>query len=464
MNWKKIAPFALPALVYATITASAQNGTYNPPLGTKTLYVAGKDTDAPAPAGYAPFFINYIGRHGARHATGTTELQRLDSFLQEAADAGALLPDGQRLQGMIKILLQVENKYPAGRLTAIGEAEQFRIGQDMGQAYPDVVRQSDDCLQVMSTSEARTVQSAQQFLKGLASQSNCITRTPDDSIRLRFFSLSPAYRDFEKKGAWKQAQARLESADSYQSANAAILRRLLDTAWAAQLRQGLLLTFRTPGAFTMAMYAAAVLAPGLKEELRLAGYRPEDADIFSLLSPQEAAALDFVDAARDYFVKGPGLDPEGIQVRVAAPLLADFIQSSDQWLADSKKGADLRFAHAETIAPLAAIMGCEGADSAVTDPFRYAEVWRSDRLMGYSANIQWVFYRHGSGGSDSPPGNADDCLLKVLYNERPIHLPVATTQYPYYSWKQVREYYLRKLHTLDADPGRDMYSYLRALR
>jgi hypothetical protein len=216
----------------------------------------------------------------------------------------------------------------------------------------------------------------------------------------------------------------------------------------------------------MAMYAAAVLAPGLKEELHLAGYRPEDVNIFSLLSSQEAAQLDFVDAARDYFVKGPGLDAEGIQVRVAAPLLADFIQSTDQWLADDKKGADLRFAHAETIAPLAAIMGCEGADSAVTDPFRYAEVWRSDRLMGYSANIQWVFYRRGSGGSgsDSPPGNADDCLLKILYNERPIHLPVTTTQYPYYSWKQVREYYLHKLHTLDADPGRDMYSYLRSLR
>jgi hypothetical protein len=356
---------------------------------------------------------------------------------------------------MIKILLQVENNYPAGRLTAIGEAEQFRIGQDMGQAYPDVVRQPGDCLQVMSTSEARTVQSAQQFLKGLASQSNCITRTPDDSIRLRFFSLSPAYKDFEKKGAWKQAQARLESADSYQSANAAILRRLLDTAWATKLMQGQWTAFKTPGSFSMAMYAAAVLAPGLKEELQLAGYRPEDADIFSLLSPQEAAALDFVDAARDYFVKGPGLDAEGIQVRVAAPLLADFIQSSDQWLADGKKGADLRFAHAETIAPLAAIMGCEGADSAVTDPFRYAEVWRSDRLMGYSANIQWVFYRSSSN---------NDYLLKVLYNENPIHLPVATGQYPYYSWKVVRDYYLHKLHTLDADPGRDMYTYLRSLK
>ena len=289
MNWKKIALLALLALVYiiSTIPARAQNGTYNPPLGTKTLYVAGKDTAAPAPAGYAPFFINYIGRHGARHATGTAELQRLDTFLQEAADAGALLPDGLRLHRMVRVLLQVENNYPSGRLTVIGEAEQFRIGQDMGQRYPDVVRQPGDCLQVMSTSEARTVQSADQFLKGLASQSSCISRTPDDSIRLRFFSLSPAYRDFEKKGAGKQAQARLESAGPYQSTNTAILLRLFDSTWATKLLQGQWTAFRTPGGFAMAMYAAAVLAPGLKEELHLAGYRPEDVNIFSLLSPQE---------------------------------------------------------------------------------------------------------------------------------------------------------------------------------
>ena len=451
-----IAPLLLSALIGSAtcLTASAQHSAYTPPLGTKTLYVPGNDTDAPAPAGYAPFFINYVGRHGARHATGTAELQRLDSFLQEAAGAGALRADGLRLHRMVQTLLAVENSYSSGRLTAIGEAEQYRIGKDMGQEYPGVVRQPDDSLLVVSTPELRTAQSAEQFLKGLASGSRNVTRSPNDSIRLRFFSLSPAYKDFEKIGAWKTAQARLESADSYRSANASILSRLFDSARTTQLLEGKCSAFTKPGAFTMAMYAAAVLAPGLKEELRLAGYQPEDADIFSLISPQEAAALDFVDAARDFFVKGPGLDARGIQVRVAAPLLADFIQSSDEWLAGGRKGADLRFAHAETIAPIAALMGCEGAAVAVTDPFRYAEVWRSDRLIGYSANIQWVFYRDSAG----------NCLLKVLYNERPIHLPLGASQYPYYSWKEVREYYLRILHSLDADPGRDMYEYLQSLK
>jgi multiple inositol-polyphosphate phosphatase/2,3-bisphosphoglycerate 3-phosphatase len=426
------------------LVAATLHSQYALPLGTKTLYTPGNDTAALPPTGYTPFFINYVGRHGARHATGTGELIRLDQYLQTAADSNALRPDGIRLQKMVRAILTVEKKYPSGTLTAVGETEQYRIGRDMGERYPQVVRQPEDCLQVISTPEQRTVQSADQFLKGLASASTCITRTPDDSVRLRFFSLSPGYKDFEKKGDWKKAQAQLESADPYHAATTAILHRFFDSTWTV------------PENFIMTVYAAAVIAPGLKEELRQAGYKPGETDIFSLLSPKEAEALSTVEAARDFFVKGPGLDAEGIQVRVAAPLLADFIQSTDEWLATGKSGADLRFAHAETIAPIAALMGCEGASTAVTDPFRYPDVWRSDRLIGYSANIQWIFYHRSRNG--------DDYLLKVLYNEHPIHLPIATGSYPFYRWKDVREYYLRKLYTLDASPGKDLYGYLRALK
>jgi multiple inositol-polyphosphate phosphatase/2,3-bisphosphoglycerate 3-phosphatase len=426
------------------LVAATLHSQYALPLGTKTLYTPGGDTTALPPPGYAPFFINYVGRHGARHATSTNELLRLDQLLQQAASDKALLPTGIRLQKMVRAILTVETKYPAGTLTVIGETEQYRIGKDMGERYPQVVRQPGNCLQVTSTPEQRTVQSADQFLKGLAATSTCITRIPDDSIRLRFFSLSPAYKDFEKKGDWKKAQAQLESADPYHSTTTAILHRIFDSTWTV------------PDNFINAVYAAAVIAPGLKEELHDAGYAPEDTDIFALLSPEEAEALATVDAARDFFVKGPGLDAKGIQVRVAAPLLADFIQSTDEWLATGKTGADLRFAHAETIAPIAALMGCEGAATAVTDPFRYSEVWRSDRLIGYSANIQWIFYRK--------KGSQSDYLLKALYNERPIHLPIPTSTYPFYTWKAVRDYYWHKLKSIDLLPGRDSYGWLRTLR
>src|SRR6202012_4741973 len=133
--------------------ASAQDRAYIPPLGTKTLYVPGKDTDAPAPPGYSPFFINYVGRHGARHATGGGEFGQLERCLQEAADAGALRPDGLRLHRMIKAIVEVEKKYTPGTLTAVGEAEQYTIGKDMGERYATVVRRPEDCLEVTTTPE-----------------------------------------------------------------------------------------------------------------------------------------------------------------------------------------------------------------------------------------------------------------------------------------------------------------------
>lgn len=429
-------------------------GTYVPPLGTKTLYRPGNDTDAPAPAGYSPFFINYVGRHGARHATGDGEFLRLQRCLQEAADAGALEPEGIRLQRMIAAIAAVEKKYPAGTLTAIGESEQYTIGKDMGDRYPDVVRRPDDCLEIVTTPELRTVQSAEQFLKGLASSAGCVTRSANDSIRLRFFSLSPAYAAFVKKGDWHKAQEQLESSPTCRQVDEAILRRFFRADWVPKLVQGQVEGFARPDAFVMAVYAAAVIAPGLRQELQLLGYRPEDADIFSLLTAQEASELDLIDAAKDFFVKGPGLDSMGIQTRVAAPLLADFIESADRWLAAGHKGADLRFAHAETIAPIAALMGCEGAATAIVDPLQYGRVWHADRVMGYSANIQWVFYRDAS----------DNVLVKVLYNERPVMLPISTESFPYYSWNKLRDYYLHKLQTLDLAPGEDMYAWLQRLK
>jgi hypothetical protein len=52
-------------------------------------------------------------------------------------------------------------------------------------------------------------------------------------------------------------------------------------------------------------------------------------------------------------------------------------------------------------------------------------------------NIQMVHYRR------NPQDN--DVLVKVLLNEREAELPVPTDCAPYYHWRDVREYYLKKL-------------------
>jgi hypothetical protein len=52
--------------------------------------------------------------------------------------------------------------------------------------------------------------------------------------------------------------------------------------------------------------------------------------------------------------------------------------------------------------------------------------------------VQFIFYR-------PKKGKQGDILLKVLFNEREAHMPLATDNWPYYKWNDFKEYYLKKI-------------------
>ena len=409
------------------VAAAGSGSTSAQTLGSKTPYTAPTDASAEPPPGYVPYFINHVGRHGARHVTSLKELAALDHEL--ADDSAYLSADGRRLQKMVHNLWEVETRYTPGSLSQTGLDEQNGLGRRMALRFP---AEAGACVSVTTTKEERTTQSAESFLKGLGSGDSlpCLVRNGIDSIHLRFFSLAPAYIAFEKKGPHKDLPLDTATTD-------AILHRMF--------------TGRYPDAakFCAALYSAASITAGLTTET--AG---RDVDIFSLLKPGEAESLAITDGVKDFLVKGPGTNAEGIQVRVAAPLLVDFIHTAEERLTQNKPGASLRFAHAETIAPIAALMDLEGASKADTDLAHYTDVWRADRVMVYSGNIQWIFFRK--------PGAGD--LVEILFNERPVHIPVPTATFPFYRWQDVRPYYLEKLRRLGVDPAQDMYAYLLGLR
>ena len=64
--------------------------------------------------------------------------------------------------------------------------------------------------------------------------------------------------------------------------------------------------------------------------------------------------------------------------------------------------------------------------------------FRSYYLIPTACNVQFIFYR-------PKKGKQGDVLVKVLMNEREAHMPMATDMWPYYKWKDVREYYMKKL-------------------
>ena len=173
-------------------------------------------------------------------------------------------------------------------------------------------------------------------------------------------------------------------------------------------------------------------------------------------SCDQLAKLAVVASAGEDLQKGPGVNVNGIQIRVAVPLLINFIKTSDEFINGGKYNAQLRFAHAETIAPFAALLGLATADIPAADSKMIAKVWKASAVIPLSANIQWIFYKKEG---------SNDYLVKLMLNEKEEAvtglLPVAKH---YYSWKTLRAFYINRLKQFNVGLDDDMNKYLFDLR
>ncbi len=199
------------------------------------------------------------------------------------------------------------------------------------------------------------------------------------------------------------------------------------------------------------LYCVQFSIPG---EMKEKGYDKTSIDYTIAFEQKDLKWLAFKNGARDFLEKGAGMDTLGIQVRVATPLLADYINSTDAVISKTRKAdAILRFTHAEAIAPFATLLGIPLASSPSSSIYQYSKYWQAETVIPLSANIQWILYSNGS-----------EYLLKVLFNEKETSLPVATATWPYYRWSDVKAYYLQKLGVLQTGPQQDMHKYLVELR
>src|SRR6202000_1931045 len=105
--------------------------------GTKTLYQPRQKKYTPAPASYKPVFINYVGRHGARHLTKDVAGYAAYSILQKADSAKALKPDGYKLKQMVVLLQKIEQPNLKS-ISVRGAEEQQGIGARMLLHYPNI--------------------------------------------------------------------------------------------------------------------------------------------------------------------------------------------------------------------------------------------------------------------------------------------------------------------------------------
>ncbi len=198
------------------------------------------------------------------------------------------------------------------------------------------------------------------------------------------------------------------------------------------------------GNFLSELYGFATIFYSIQKEIADAGYTTNDLDMESFIPCSTLVILGKGNDAEDFLIKGPGTDAKGIQVKIAIPLLADFIKTTDEYIRTKAINARLRFTHAEAIAPYAALMGIAGASTATSNVNEISKLWNAGDIIQLSANIQWILYKKD---------DAEDYLVKFLLNEKEVAITgLVTSTFPYYRWNDVRTFYLKKIESFNVTP------------
>jgi len=430
--------------------------------GTKTLYKPLQYEYTSQPLGYDPVFINYVGRHGARHQTSITTDSILYLVLRAAEIDKALTKSGEQLKRMDSLLLIIE-KGNVSLITEKGYEEQVAIGKRMARNFPSIFAAGKGFIKISTTKKERTKQSSRAFINGVNPDTAfAFINNFSDNDELAFYDVSPAYKAFKEGDNNKASFEIIQDSEKAKQLYEEIPKLFFTTVFIKKLNSASL-HFHSEKkeivvdckSFSDAFYDACSIAPSIDKEIEKLGFSREELDFKSLVTCSEVNEFSYINSAEDFLLKGPGTDNEGIQVRIAAPLLMSFLKSAEEYITSKNVIADLRFGHAETLAPFAAILGITGASESLPgDKIQeYNKIWHCENIIPLSSNIQWILFMNKNSG---------DYLVKFMLNEKEVTINgLKDSGNPYYyKWEEVRNFYYRKLDKMNVNRDDNMHDYL----
>jgi len=419
-------------------------------LGSKTLYQSQQQKYTAVPKGYVPVFINHVGRHGSRHLTKDVNTSFIYQLLMQADSVNGLSATGKSLKEKILRLEKIEKK-DFKSITRRGKEEQQGLADRMYANNSNVFNQAKPVINIAYTKEIRTLQTSDAFLTELKTKINeLIVSSAINDTTLRFYDLSPAYTDFKDNGNWMHYLQQLKDSLHYKELANEIAQPFFTPAFFKSLNK------KNKDKFTTDLYGFITIFYSIQKEVIAAGYSIADVDMQPFLSCDQLAILGNIDNAEDYLEKGPATNADGIQIKIAVPLLADFIKTTDAFIKTKSVNAQLRFSHAETISPYATLLEFSTAIDTTTNTTSIINKWRADKTIPLSSNIQWIIYQKKG---------TEKYLVKFLLNEKETAVKGLTTKsFPYYNWSDVRTFYLKKLKSFNASLDTDYIKYLNEVK
>jgi hypothetical protein len=409
-------------------------------LASKTPYPFVSTTYTDAPAGFAAEFITHVGRHGSRHLSSAKYDITLKALLDTAANEGAITTVGEELRQEVAALIAVEDgNY--GELSALGRQELQGIGSRAAESFTSLFTAKPSII-AQATYKSRAQDSRDNFITGLKSKVSSVSATTsafaeNEDPYLRPYDIAPLYLEHEDGGDWETAYKAYEEKALGTTNTRAVLLRLFSEDFYDRLEDGEF-EFRdsqgrvkldSPEDASSNLYNLYIISANLKAET--------DLNFKKYFTTDQLKWYESVLAIEDFYAKGPSLTTTDLPTHIIAPLVKDMINS----VADSSatNAGLFRFAHAETMIPLASFLELEGAAVSCDNPEEVIDLWDIATISPMAANIQWIIYSDG-----------ENRLVKMLYNEVETAFPSALTPVEgmYYNWDEVKAYYQTKITDL----------------
>lgn len=388
--------------------------------GVYLAYPSVETKQTPAPKGYKPFYVSHYGRHGSRYLLSDRDYQWIIQLMEKAETVNGLTPLGHDVLKRLNMVWE-EAQGRAGDLTPLGVRQHQGIAERMSKNFPEVFRGKRH-VSARSTVVYRCAMSMVAFgdrLKQLNPQLDMSYEMSEKYMSyLNYHSARSNAFTHGKKGPWVEEYRKFEEAQVHPD-------RLVSTLFS---NADFIRCEVNPSELMWGLYWIAVDMQDMETPV----------SFFDLFTAKEMFDLWQCVNYRFYMGNANPLASNGIVMANAKSLVENILESADAAIKDRSIAATLRFGHDGNVIPLLALLQIENFDVAVAGPAEVYKHWCDFKATPMASNVQIVFFENKAG----------DILVKFMHNEKEVHVPVKTDQWPFYHWNDVKEYYQKRLSTL----------------
>ncbi|MCM1077713.1 MAG: hypothetical protein NC411_10185 [Bacteroides sp.] len=365
------------------------------------------------PDSLTPVFLNHVGRHGARFLSSSKYTTMLLRLLGRADSLNTITPMGRELTDICKfIVTKTAGRW--GALDSLGMAEQRAIASRAFMAYPTLFDGTK--INAISSYVPRCVMSMYEFTHQLTRLNNKVeiytSSGRQNSSLLRPWDNDEAYKDYIASEEWHKVY------EDYLDEEVPVS--------VAERALGRTYPFNEGEARDVSMTIYKVLAGCAASGIGL--------DLAKYFTQPEINALWRVENLHHYLTHSASTLSTAPPA-LAAALLSELIATIDGAVSNENSfSVMLRFAHAETLMPLLALMHIHGCYY-LTNYFDTVGLhWRDFFVVPMASNLQMILFRSQSG----------QYYVRTDLNEIPVPL-IPGRQTIYIPWATARDYLTRCL-------------------